>query len=88
VQKVVEKLAAKYGTNFTTMQLRIWEEMINGGLRSSYDNPPTHSMFSRAGSTPKRSGPSVSQVMIVDAANAITSSFSGRALSRHSQWSC
>jgi len=46
VQKVVEKLAVKHGTNFTTMQLRIWGEMINGGLHSSYDNPPTTSMFS------------------------------------------
>jgi len=57
------------------MQLKIWGEMINGG---SYDNPPTTSMFSKAGSTPKRSGPSVNQVT-VDAANAIMSSFSGRA---------
>ena len=80
VQKVVEKLMTKHGTNFTTMQLRIWAEMINGGLHSSYDNPPTTSMFSRAGPTSNKSGPSVNQV-IVDAAKAFTSSLSGRATS-------
>ena len=34
------------------------------------------SMFSRAGSTSKKSGPSVNQVIDLDAANVITSSFS------------
>ena len=80
VQKIVEKLTTKHGTNFTTMQLRIWVEMINGGLYSSYDNPPATSMFSRAGSASKENEPLVNQV-IVDAANAITLSFSARATS-------
>jgi len=74
VQNIVEKLITKHGTNFTTMQLRIWEQMINCGLHSSYENPPTTSMLSRADFASKKSGPSVNQG-VVDAATAITSSF-------------
>ena len=34
---------------FTPMQIQIWSEMIAGDLHSSLDDPPTTSMFMRAG---------------------------------------
>ena len=36
-------------SGYTPMQFRIWAEMHNGGLHPSLDEPPTTSMFTRAG---------------------------------------
>ena len=69
VQKIVEKLTAKHGTNFT-VQLRIRAEIINGGLCSSYDNPQLPPCFQGQVLHLR----TVNQV-IVHAANAIASSF-------------
>ena len=49
MQEVLEILKNKHESGFTPMQLRIWGEMIAGGLHSSTDDPPQTSMFSRAG---------------------------------------
>lgn len=49
VQTTIENLQKKHGSNFTQMQIRIWSELIIGGLHSSLDDPPTSSMFIRAG---------------------------------------
>ena len=76
VQKIVDSLKSNHGTRYTALQLRIWAELISGGLHSSEDHPPNNnSMFERAGSggsskpTHKDSG--VAKV-VADAASAIT----------------
>ena len=77
VQQLVEELMKKYGSTFTTMQFRIWA-MISGGLHSDSDNPPSTSMFARAGNASmNKKSQSINQV-ITEAANAITSSLSPR----------
>lgn len=56
VDDVIKKLKEKHGNaNFTSMQYRIWAEMRVGGYHPSIDEPPTTTMFTRAGgATPKR----------------------------------
>ena len=50
VQKIVDDLKSKHGTQYTVMQLRIWAELIAGGFYSSTSDPPSeNSMFQRAG---------------------------------------
>ena len=50
VQEVVDNLRSKQGSKFTTLQLRIWAELISSGLCTSTDEPPSNnSMFQRAG---------------------------------------
>ena len=64
MDRVIIKLKETYALNFTNMQYRIWAEMITGGIYSSYDNPPTSSMFARAGggtNTPKSKSPGVNE---------------------------
>ena len=76
VQKLVESLTKKHGSSFTTMQMRIWAEMISAGLHSDSDNPPSTSMFVRAGNqSVNKKSQSVNQV-ITEAANVIASSLS------------
>lgn len=58
VDEVISGLKETHGSNFTNMQYRIWAEMITGGTYSSYDNPPTSSMFMRAGA-PKTKSPGI-----------------------------
>ena len=45
----MEELKEKHGTLITPMQLRIWSESVVGGIHSSLEEPPTSSMFVRAG---------------------------------------
>ena len=49
VQETIKVLKEKHGTLFTPMQIRVWSEMVAGDLHSSLDEPPTTSMFVRAG---------------------------------------
>ena len=44
-----KKLKAKHGSLFSPMQLRIWSEMVVGEIYSSLDEPPSTSMFAKAG---------------------------------------
>ena len=53
VQSCMHELREKHGTSFTPMQYWIWCEMIVGGLHASVDDPPTSSMFARAGKNDK-----------------------------------
>ena len=50
VESIVEKLKDLHReSGYTPMQFRIWVEMHNGGLHPSLDEPPTTTMFARAG---------------------------------------
>lgn len=50
VESIVKKLKDLHReSGYTPMQFRIWAEMHNGGLHPSLDEPPTTSMFTRAG---------------------------------------
>lgn len=76
VQKIVNSLKSTHGSKYTAMQLRIWAELIAGGLHSSEDHPPNrNSMFERAGaggsSKPTQKDGAVAKV-VADAASAIT----------------
>ena len=49
-QEIFDDLKSKHGTQYTVMQLRIWAELIAGGLYSNTsDPPPENSMFQKAG---------------------------------------
>jgi len=63
-----------HGLTFTQMQYRIWAEMVNGSLHADLNNPPSTSLFTRAGNqSVNRKSFSVTQV-ITEAANVLTSS--------------
>ena len=49
VQELLDSLKKEHGDKFTVMQYRIWSEMIAGGMHGSTSEPPTTSMFGRAG---------------------------------------
>ena len=49
-KRLEETLLKRHEHSYTMMQLRIWAEMYIGGYHKSLDDPPTTSMFSRAGS--------------------------------------
>lgn len=53
VESVIKDLRGKHSSSYTPMQYRIWVEMMIGGLHSSSDDPPTTSMFGRAGGMKK-----------------------------------
>ena len=52
MQEVLESLKKEHGDKFTTMQYRIWSEMVAGGMHGSLEEPPATSMFLRAGGVP------------------------------------
>ena len=59
------------------MQCRIWSEMIVGGIRTSLEDPPTSSMFSRASSGKKKEEGNKSMAeALTQAAVAISSALS------------
>lgn len=82
VQCTIEDLKEKHGSDFTPMQVRIWSEMISGGLHSSLDEPPISSMFLRAGkgnnSTKKKEDKNCLSEAFTQAAVAISSALSPR----------
>ena len=55
------------------MQCRVWAEMYIGGVHTSLDNPPTSTMFNRAGgggSAKRRTGQTAD---VVSAISSLTS---------------
>ena len=74
LEEIVTELKGKHGKNYTTMQYRIWGEMVGSDFHSSLDSPPKTSMFVRAGGeTPKsRKDQGVAQALSL-IANQITS---------------
>ncbi len=76
VQDTVDQLKARYGSNYTQMQFRIWAELVVGGM-SSIDGPPSNnSMFRRAGAgaSEKNEKRDVTQTLT----NAITAALSAK----------
>ena len=73
VQEYVKELNKKHGSTYTPMQYRIWAEMKAGGLHANLDDPPTTSMFSRAGGGNKTVTQSPIVKAVTDAATALTS---------------
>ena len=74
VQDLVEQLKAKHrASEFTPMKLRIWAELIVGGMCSGTDDPPSsNTMFLRAGDgNYKKSELPVTQAL-TNVASAIT----------------
>jgi len=51
------QLKQRHGGKFTPMQNRIWAEMLSSGIHESLDQPPTCSMFKRAGNGDCRQKP-------------------------------
>ena len=51
VREIFGELKQAHSGKYTTMQLRIWAEMINSGMHLSTSDPPNTSMFNRAGPT-------------------------------------
>ena len=49
VQRLIEDLKSTHQDTYTTMQYRIWSEMIIGGLHKSTDIAPSNPLFLRAG---------------------------------------
>lgn len=56
---IIKSLKDAHGnTKYTPMQYTIWAEMIHGGIHASQSEPPTSSMFLRAGgATPTKKNP-------------------------------
>ena len=46
---MIKELKSKHNNTYTPMQYHIWVEVLIAGLHSSTDEPPTTSMFTRAG---------------------------------------
>ena len=70
---MVDNLRTKHRSKFTTLQLRIWAELISSGIYSSTDEPPlNNSMFTGAGgeSSGKKQSDSVT-IAFAEAASAI-----------------
>ena len=56
VATIIADLKKRHGDSYTTMQYRIWAEMVSGGLHSSSTDPPSTSMFTRAGGNQGNTG--------------------------------
>ena len=56
VKDIIQELKDKHGSKYNQMQYRIWSEMLVNEVHGSVDDPPSTSMFSRAGGkvTPKK----------------------------------
>ena len=77
VRDTLKELKDKHGNSFSPMQFRIWSEMIAGELHSSLNEPPSTSMFIKAGNpvTPKDKNKSTVQTL-TDVATALVSALS------------
>ena len=75
VQDIVDNLRSKHGPKFTTLQLRIWAELISSGIYTSTDEPPSNnSMFQRAGGeSSSKKMPAQGESVVQAFASAITS---------------
>lgn len=78
IQKLIEDLKSTHNDNYTTMQYRIWSEMIIGGLHKSTDTAPSNPLFLRAGGNyPKKKPISSGDVLtqaVTDIASALVKS--------------
>ena len=77
VQTTIDQLTGKHGDkSYTPMQYRVWAEMYLGGVHPSLNNPPTSTMFNRAGGgvSVKRKTGQTSEVVsaISDLTSALT----------------
>ena len=77
VQKIVDDLKKQHGEKYTTMQYRIWAETVNGGMHKSTTEPPSSSMFNRAGGA-STSGNKKSNDAVSEAVSQITSALTPR----------
>jgi len=78
VQEIVDNSKETRSSHYTSMQLRIWAQMIASGMHSSLETPPNTTTFVRAGvGTPykRKDQPSPSQTL-TDAITAILSALS------------
>lgn len=74
VEKFVTDLKAKHGdSKFTSMQFRVWAEMLVGGVHSSDNEPPNNSMFERCGNVPNKRRSSSN---VVEAIEKLSQAFS------------
>lgn len=73
VQKIVDDLKQRHGEQYTMMQFRIWAVTVNGGMHSSLAEPPSNSMFNRAGGASNSGGKKSSDAVITAAVSQITS---------------
>ena len=78
VHDTIKKLKAKHGSLFSPMQLRIWSEMVVGEIYSRLDEPPSTSMFAKAGnpSTTKKKDQCSTSQALTEAVTAIASALS------------
>ena len=80
VEQILTDLQEKHsGSSYTPFQLRIWAEMIAGGVHTSYDESPATTMFLRAGSVgnaKKKKVPATN--MLSDAITQLSSALSPR----------
>ena len=60
VIQTLNQLKKKHEDKFTGFQLRMWSEMLVGGVYTSYDNPPNTSMFLRAGGNRSKKSEAIS----------------------------
>lgn len=92
VQTTLDELREKHGSKFTPMQIRIWSEMIVGKIHSSTDDPPTCSMFVRAGKGNSRKKGKDDKTDLTEAvtqsAHAISSAFSPSPSATHFSSNC
>ena len=56
VATIIADLKKCHGDLYTTMQYRIWAEMVSGGLHSSSTDPPSTSMFTWAEGNHRNTG--------------------------------
>lgn len=82
VQKIVDDLKKQHGEKYTIMQYRIWAETVNGGMHKSTTEPPSSSMFSRAGGVSTSGNKrSASNDAVSEAITQITSALTPRLVS-------
>ena len=78
VHRLIEDPKSTHQDTYTTMQYRIWSEMIIGGLHKSTDTAPSNPLFLRAGGNyPKKkpiSGGDTLTQAVADIASAIVKS--------------
>lgn len=84
VQETVDTLKRQHGESaYTPMQYRIWSEMLESGLHTSYDHSPQTTMFQRAGGkeTPRRRSESATEMAVQAASQAIASALTPKVIS-------
>ncbi len=82
VEKIVHEIKDIHGDGkYTPMQIKVWGEMVAGGIHASLNDPPSTTMFARCGSvsnTPKRKS---SSDVIIQAMDKLSEVLSPKSLS-------